>query len=68
MDNKDFRKYHTHTLRHGYGRWMEENRYPPKFIRAQLRHRKTSTSQDMYGHFNRDDLQRMAATGPKQEW
>jgi len=67
-DNLEFEDFYTHSLRHGFARWMEMHGYPPKFISSQMRHAKTSITQDMYGHLNQRDMENIASTGAKAEW
>ncbi len=56
---------HPHLLRHGIARWLLINNYPLRFVKDFLGHSNIGITGDLYGHFDRQTIRMIAATGKK---
>ncbi len=57
--------FHLHLLRHGIARWLLINNYPIRFVKDFLGHSNIGITVNLYGHFDRQTIKMIAATGKK---
>ena len=54
---------YPHMLRHARARWLLYNRYSMDYVKRFLRHKKISTTIDVYGEYDDDEFMRKSKEG-----